>query len=182
MSIITYKDINYSVERKERKTLSIYVEPNGKIKVLAPKDISKNELNQIIENKRYWIYKSLSELEELNETKVEREMVDGEGFLYLGRSYKLKIQKNLKRPLTLRQGRFYLDETHNKDSHNCFKEFYREKGLKHVSERVNYFKSKLGVSPNPVRVMELKNRWGSCSEKHLNFHWKIMMAPMKIID
>jgi hypothetical protein len=182
MRTITYKDITYSVERKERKTLSIYVEPTGKIKILAPKDISKEELNQIIENKRYWIYKSLSELEELNETKVEREIVDGEGFLYLGRSYKLKIQKNLKRPLTLRQGRFYLDKAHKMDAQDCFKEFYREKGLKHVSERVNYFKGKLGVSPNPVRVMELKNRWGSCSEKHLNFHWKIMMAPMKIID
>lgn len=69
-----------------------------------------------------------------------------------------------------------------KQAKNYFKDFYRIKGTKIISQRVNYYKSKFGVSPNPVRVMELKNRWGSCTVKHLNFHWKVMLAPLKVID
>ncbi|MDP3065463.1 MAG: SprT family zinc-dependent metalloprotease [Methanobacteriaceae archaeon] len=177
-----YQDIDFNLQRNKRKTVSIYVEPNGDVNVLAPEKISEDDLNQIIEKKRYWIYKSLSEMDQLNETKVQREIKNGEGFLYLGKIYKLKILKNLKNPFTLRQGRFYLDKDSSDDAQEHFKEFYKSKGKIHISTRIKYFKNKLGVNPPLLRIMELGNRWGSCSDKYINFHWKIMMAPMKIID
>jgi hypothetical protein len=41
----------------------------------------------------------------------------------------------------------------------------------------------LGVIPSKIRVIELKNRWASCSESGLlNFHWKCIMAPITVID
>jgi len=177
-----YSDIIFNLQRNKRKTVSIYVEPTGEINVLAPEKISEDDLNQIIEKKRYWIHKSLLEMELLNETKVEREIKNGEGFLYLGKSYKLKILKNLKTPLTLRQGRFYLDKDSSINAQKHFKEFYKNKGRIHISARIEYFKNKIGVNPPQLRVMELGNRWGSCSGRYINFHWKVMMAPMKIID
>ena len=177
-----YKDIDFKLQRNKRKTISIYVEPNGNINVLAPEKISEVDLHQIIEKKRYWIYKSLSELNQLNKTKVHREMKNGEGFLYLGKSYKLKILKNLKKPLILRKGLFYLDENSLDEAKEHFKEFYKTKGTKHISLRIEYFINKIGLTSPPLRIIELGNRWGSCSDKYLNFHWKLMMAPMKIID
>lgn len=177
-----YQDIEFNLQKNKRKTISIYVEPDGEINVLAPEKISEDEINQIIKKKRYWIYKSLSEMEQLNETKVEREIKNGEGFLYLGKSYKLKILKNLNRPLTLKQGRFYLDKSSTDNAKEYFKDFYKNKGRIHISTRIEYYKKKLGVNPPQLRIMELGNRWGSCSDKYINFHWKIMMAPMKIID
>ena len=63
-----------------------------------------------------------------------------------------------------------------------FINFYREKGKEHIPTRVAYFKEKLGVEPKTIRVMDLKNRWASQSKKGVNFHWKIMLAPMTIID
>ena len=177
-----YQDIDFNLQRNKRKTVSIYVEPNGEINILAPEKISEDDLNQIIEKKRYWIYKSLSKIEQLNETKVEREIKNGEGFLYLGKSYKLKILENLKNPLTLRQGYFYLDENSSDNAKEHFIEFYKNKGKIYISVRIEYLKNKFGLNPPPMRIIELGNRWGSCSDKYLNFHWKIIMAPMKIID
>ena len=177
-----HRGIDFNLQRNKRKTVSIYIEPNGEINVLAPEKISEEDLHQIIEKKRYWIYKSLSEFKQLNESNVDREIRNGEGFLYLGKSYKLKIIKNLKNPLALRQGRFYLDESSSDKAKEHFKEFYRNKGKIHISSRIEYFKNKVGVTPPPLRIIELGNRWGSCSDKHLNFHWKIIMARMKIID
>ena len=46
-----------------------------------------------------------------------------------------------------------------------------------------YYRSKMGVQPKAVRIIELKNRWASCSPGgNLNFHWKCMMAPPTVLD
>jgi hypothetical protein len=58
--------------------------------------------------KRYWIYKTLAEWRDLNATRVLREYRNGEGFLYLGRSYRLLLVADQQAPLDLKDGRFYL--------------------------------------------------------------------------
>ena len=180
--ICTYKDLTYTLAKSDRKTMSIYVEPNGNITVRAPKDIQEKKLQAIMDLKSYWIYKSIAELQELNRTKVTRQITHGEGFLFMGKSYRLKIDQNLKTPLALAQGYFMLNANKIQNAREHFINFYREKGKEHIPTRVAYFKEKLGVEPKTIRVMDLKNRWASQSKKGVNFHWKIMLAPMTIID
>lgn len=65
----------------------------------------------------------------------------------------------------------------------AFREFYRLKGKEKIPERVEFYQNRMGVSTGSIRVMELKNRWASCSPSgNLNFHWKCMMAPLTILD
>jgi len=41
----------------------------------------------------------------------------------------------------------------------------------------------MGVVPKGIKVQELQHRWASCTKAGmLNFHWKIMMAPLTILD
>ncbi len=180
--ICTCKDIVYSLTQTDRKTISIYVEPDGRVTVRAPRNLDLYKINNIIDTKRPWIYRGISELKELNRTKAKRSFVNGEGYLYLGRSYRLKIEKNLNLPLSLTQGFFMLDEGQTHKAKQHFINFYKEKGRKHIAERVDYFKKKIGVEPKPTRIMELKRRWASRSRTGLNFHWKIMLAPISVID
>jgi hypothetical protein len=180
--ICSFKDIEYSLIQTNRKTLSIYVEPDGRVTVRAPIDLDLEKINSIIDVKRPWIYRGIAELEELNRTKANRRFVNGEGFLYLGKSYRLKIGKDLKVPLSLTQGFFMLDENHTHRARQYFVRFYKEKGKDHVAKRVEYFRKRIGIESKPVRIMELKRRWASRSKTGLNFHWKIMLAPMSIID
>ena len=79
----TYKDIKYSLSKSDRKTASIYIERDGSISVLAPVKWNQDQLEEVLETKRPWIYRSLAEWEDLNSTRVTREFVSGEGFLYL---------------------------------------------------------------------------------------------------
>jgi len=179
----TYKDIDYTLRQGDRKTLSIYVERDGNVTVLAPQQLTSNDVNGIIELKRYWIYKSQSEQKELNRNKVLREIANGEGYLYLGNSHKLKIEKNLDAPISLTSGYFLLDQNCIDKAKSHFINFYREKGKEHIPQRIGYFKKKLGVEPKSVRIMDLKYRWASRSNNNtLNFHWKTMLAPLTIID
>jgi predicted metal-dependent hydrolase len=176
------KDFTFTVARSNRKTLSIYVERNGSVLVRAPRNIPQKVLNAIIKIKGYWIYKSITELQELNRTKVTREIANGEGFLFMGKSYRLKIEEGLETPLTLAQGFFKLDADDVEDARQHFINFYKEKGKQHISERVHLIRGKFGVNPKSIRVMDLQNRWASRSDKSINFHWKVMLAPMTIID
>lgn len=180
--IHTFDDITFSLIKSERKTISIYVEPDGSIIVRAPKNIALEKVNNILDLKRFWIYESLAEFQELSQTKVKRKVTNGEGFLYMGKSYRLKIDKNLQKPLSLTQGYFLIDEKQIHKVKEHFINFYKEKGNKHIPQRVEYFKKKIGVEPKNIVIRELKNRWASRSRTALNFHWKVMLAPMSIID
>jgi len=180
--ICKHKNLTYTLAKSDRKTMSIYVEPDGSVLVRAPKDITQKKLDAILDLKSYWIYKSISEFQELNKTKVTRQIAHGEGFLFMGKSYRLKIDKNTPTPLVINQGYFILGAGKIKNARKHFINFYREKGKEHIPTRVAYFKKKLGVEPQTIRVMDLKKRWASQSKKGINFHWKVMLAPMSVID
>jgi predicted metal-dependent hydrolase len=180
--IQTYKDITYKLARSQRKTMSIYVEPSGEVTVRAPKNLEIEKINNILDLKKYWIYTSLSKLKELNDSKIIRQIVDGEGFLYLGKSYRLKIIQNKKSNLVLERGYFLLDEKNTDKAKNEFINFYKNEAKKIIPSKVNYYKKKLGIETQDITIMELRNRWASKSKKGLNFHWKIMLAPISVIN
>ncbi len=175
-------DFRYKLVRSERKTMSIYVERDGSILVRAPERIPRKQIDAIMNQKKFWVYKSISEFQELNGSRVRRQIADGEGFLFMGKSYRLMIGRNLDVPLSLQQGYFFLHEDEVDNARTHFINFYRKKGKEHIADRVKYFKTKFGLSPEAIRVMELRNRWASRTEKGLNFHWKVALAPMTVID
>ena len=183
--IQTFRDIEYSLKRSRRKTATIYVERDGRVSVQVPESLTTEEIETLLHSKRRWIYRHLAEWEELNRQKSPREYVNGEGFLYLGRSYRLKLVPDCDPPLILKGGYFCLSTTHKSPAFAdaAFKELYRDKGNARIRSRVEYFQTQMDVAPKSLRVMELKNRWGSCTPTgNLNFHWKCMMAPVSIID
>ena len=181
-------DINYEVVRSRRRTADIVIERDGRVLVRAPERIPAEKIDDIIESKRYWIYKNLAEWRDLNATRVLREYRNGEGFLYLGRSYRLLLVANQDEPLLLKGGRFCLrrdlvDRGEVPAAKAAFRDYYVANGIKRINGRVEYFAPKVGVSPGRLDVRELGHRWAACSPQgNLAFHWKCMMAPPTIID
>lgn len=181
-------DISYQIVRSRRATADIVIERDGSILVRAPESIPVERIEDMVEAKRYWIYKNLAEWRDLNATRVLREYRNGEGFLYLGRSYRLLLVANQAEPLLLKNGRFCLqrdlvDEGAIDAAKAAFRDYYIAKGSERITQRLNYYAPKVGVTPHGIDVRELGNRWASCSPNgNLAFHWKCMMAPQSIID
>ena len=181
-------DISYQVVRSRRATADIVIERDGSILVRAPESIPDERIEDMVEAKRYWIYKNLAEWRDLNATRVLREYRNGEGFLYLGRSYRLLLVANQTEPLLLKNGRFCLqrdlvDEGAIEAAKSAFRDYYILRGSERITQRLNYYAPKVGVTPHGIDVRELGNRWASCSPNgNLAFHWKCMMAPQSIID
>lgn len=188
MSGSRIKDIAYEILRSQRTTADIIIERDGRVLVRAPKSIPDERIEDLIEAKRYWIYKNLAEWRDLNATRVLREYHNGEGFLYLGRSYRLLLVADQNEPLLLKNGRFcirrdLLDRGEIEAAKASFRDYYIARGCQRIRQRVEYYAPKVGVEPRDIAVRELGNRWASCSPKgNLAFHWKCMMAPQTIID
>jgi predicted metal-dependent hydrolase len=178
-----YRDIDYELKKSARKTTSIYIERDGAITVLAPEPYDMKVIEEILEAKRSWIYRNLAEWEDLNRTRVEREFVNGEGFPYLGSTYRLQIVDNANHDLSLKNGMFLLKRSVLSKARDKFIGFYKEKAKARLPKYVDQYAKKMGLQPSGIRVQELKNRWASCStDGTLNFHWRCMMAPLTAIE
>lgn len=177
-------NVSISIRKSKRKTLSIYIERNGTVTVLAPEASSDLDIKKVIKKKEYQIFKMLAEWETTNISRVEREYVNGQSFLYLGRNYRLELTTDKQtEPLLLKNGYFCLDEKYKGNASQLFIEFYKSKGLPKIEERVERFKNRLSVEPKKIKIMELKNRWASCSSKgNLNFHWKCILLPLDVLS
>lgn len=182
-----YKDIEYSLTRSQRKTASLHIERDGTVSLIVPETLPQEKIEEVLEAKRLWIYRGLAEWRDRNAARVSREFVNGEGFLYLGRSYRLRWVDEQKEPLLLKDGRFLLRRSAAGkpalDPAEAFNDFYRTKGRERIRQRVALYEPRLGVTSKAIRIMELGHRWASCStDGVLNFHWKCMMAPLKVLD
>lgn len=183
------RDIEYELAPgSTRRTTDVVIERNGRIVVRPPITHTPEQVDAVVESKRLWIYRNLAEWKDMNATAVAREWVNGETFLYLGSAYRLAFVSDQTSELMLRDGYFRLSrevmETGGVDAaKHAFEHFYIEKGLHRLSGRVKFYTPKVGVDAPDVRVKDMGYRWASCGAKGtVNFHWKCMMAPSKIID
>ena len=189
------KKIKYEVIRSDRKTLGINIEPDRGVIVRSPHNVSERKIKEVVEDKSSWILKKLKKVGEIKPPPGPREYLSGEKLSYLGRRYRLKVipVAGIKKVrVKLYQGKFNIDypaELEEKEEERKEKirkqliSWYREHASKKIKERVEKYKGKVGVEPNKVKVKKQKKRWGSCSSKgNLNINWRIIMAPMSIVD
>lgn len=183
------RDIEYHLlPGTRRKTTDIVIERDGIVTVRPPIDYTPEQADAVVESKRLWIYRNLAEWKDLNASAIVREWVNGESFLYLGRTYRLALVSNQACGLQLKEGRFCLnhgiiEQGGTAAAKQVFETYFTGKGQSRLSDRVNYFAPKVGVQIKRIKVKDLGYRWASCgSSSILNFNWKCMMAPPKIID
>ncbi len=189
MSARRVKDIEYELlPGTPRKTTDIVIERDGVVTVRPPADYTPEQVDVVVDSKRMWIYRNLAEWKDLNASAVVREWVNGETFLYLGRAYRLSLVSDQICALQLKEGRFCLSRTvieqgGTEAAQQAFESYFIDKGRQRFAERINYFAPKVGVKAAGLKVKDMGYRWASCGKSGmLNFHWKCMMAPPKIID
>ncbi|MBM7556774.1 M48 family metallopeptidase [Halanaerobacter jeridensis] len=186
--------INYQVVRSNRKTVGLEVSIEDGVKIRAPKRLSQAEIESIVEKKAEWILKKQNKLSDVKPAPNPKEFLSGEKLPYLGRRYRIKLQEsdNVKQvKVKLYQGKFWLmiskSVAEADDRRELIREeviqWYRSHADAKIKERVKKYQQQIGEEPNAIKVKKQKKRWGSCSSKrNLNFNWKLIMAPMSVID
>ena len=183
------RDIEYQLlPGSQRKTTDIVIERNGQVVVRPPAGLTPEQVDALVDSRRMWIYRNLAEWKDLNAAAVAREWVNGETFLYLGKAYRLSLVSGQDCALKLKEGRFCLsreliEQGGTQSAREAFEAFYTDKGQQRFANRVAHYAPKVGVEVSRIRVKDMGYRWASCGRTGtLNFHWKCMMAPPRIID
>lgn len=177
-------DLVFDLRRsKGRRTMQITVDRGGELLLIAPPDAKVAVLRKFVKDKLFWVYTKLAEKGRLHKPVVPKSYVDGEGFLYLGRSYRLKIVDRQDVPLKLSGGRFNLLRSDVAGAREHFVRWYTEHAKTWLTVRVNEFAAGMDVMPSLVKVQDLGYRWGSCGKGgKLYFHWKTILLPARIAE
>jgi len=185
--------IDYHVIYKKRKSLGIYIDVYGNIELRVPRETSDEQISQMIEAKWNWIISKQKEMKEKTKGFKEKEYVEGEVFLYLGKSYPIKIQevqfiKNESVVLLEEELVISIKEyDNNKDKEErikkLLKKFYYQRCKALVNERITYYQPNFRVKPRGFKIANNKKTWGTCnSMRELTFNWKLAMAPIEVLD
>lgn len=163
--------------------MQVTIDRGGELIVFAPVDYSASDLQQFVREKRLWIYKKLAEKEGLRLPVVAKEYVSGEGFPYLGRSYRLQLVDEQTVPVKLEAGRLKMPRSAAANGRAHMVEWYTAHGHGWLSERTKRIAVRVGVIPSGIFVRDLGYRWGSCGKGYrLNFHWKTVLLPPRIAE
>jgi predicted metal-dependent hydrolase len=182
--VLNVDDLRFDVVLSaRRRTMELSVERNGDLVIRAPEGATRARLEAFIREKRTWIYRKVAEKEALRRAVPVREYVSGEGFPYLGRSYRMLLVNRQDVPLLLDAGRFRLLRSEVEQGRSHFIRWYTEHGRKWLRRRVEVLAPRLGVEPGAVEVRDLGYRWGSCGRgRTLNFNWATVLLPPSIVE
>lgn len=184
MSVLTVDDLSFELKPStRRRTLQITVDRSGELVLSAPPDVEEERLREFVLEKRFWIYTKLAQKDRLQKAVPTKSYVDGEGFLYLGRSYRLRLVDEQDAALKLLNGRFMLRRDLVETARTHLVQWYSARAKLWLWDKVQDYVARMELQPAGVKVQDLGYRWGSCGKGELlYFHWKTILLPARIAE
>jgi len=168
--------------RSKRKTIALQITSNATLIVRAPELATLDIIYRVVAKKEQWIRKKQEYVKHYYRKSSAKEFVNGEGFLFLGHSYKLHIVEDQELPLHF-DNAFYFSKKYLPVAKQIFIEWYKYQAKEKISERVHRYALKAGLKYRQINITDARKRWGSCSHKgNLSFSWRLVMAPLQVID
>jgi predicted metal-dependent hydrolase len=166
----------------DRTTLEIMVDRDASLVLRVPAEVSRERVERFIQSKRGWVYRKLAEKDALVGPPIVKQFVDGEGFAYLGRNYRLKIEAGVE-GVRLERGRFRMSPETAAEGDVAMRRWYVRTGEHWLGRRVEPWASRIRAAGTGVAVRDLGYRWGSTKgENNINIHWASLQLAPSLID
>jgi predicted metal-dependent hydrolase len=178
-------EINY---KKNRTSIGISMDGYGNIEVQAPKGTSDEQVIQVLERNWALILQKKTEVKERLNGPKEKVYDHGESFLYLGKSYPIKISQDSNNEkdyvvFEKNQLNIYVKQADEENIKQALKRFYYQQCKALVEKSIQVYQSNFKVKPRSIRITDNQTNWGTCdSNLQLTFNWRLAMAPPEVID
>lgn len=186
------KRIDFFIERKNVKNINLNIKPDMTIQVSANEKVPLDVIYDFVKSKGAWIVKNVKTFEEVMPHKrSEREYVSGESFRYLGKQYRLRVEKTTDEEVVKYfRGFIYLyvkDLQNFQRKEKLMDSWYREKALKIFQESLDKMSEsmkKYGVGKPSLDFRTMKARWGSAliEKNTILLNTELIKAPKHCID
>ena len=170
----------YQLIKQDRKTLSLTVTPDLRIILKCPVQTDNERIENFLQKKWFWLEKQLSFFKKYQRKIYEKEYISGEGYLYLGRQYKLIVRRGKEDIVSLTRGLLTVHTTkevsnsrHNKKLIDLW---FEEKTNTVFQDRFIEMLNRFEYKNTPaLAIREMKKRWGNFLNKD-----KIFLNPKLI--
>lgn len=192
--IINQRKVPITVRRSPRaKRLSLQIESEKPELVLViPRYALSMQIESFLRKQTPWIEKHWTQALKKAQKRPKRQCKDGDIYFYFGETLNLKLTPSLSWKPGIRVVGDSLEITLHKATSlsegkktikKTVQEFYKKKAEEVIHDRLQFFNEHYRLKYNRVTFRNQKTRWGSCSSaKNLNFNWRLIMAPIEIID
>lgn len=178
--------IEFRLERRDRGTLEISVEPDTLVKVVAPFDASLDAIMEKVKKRGDWILRQIRYFEELPPKQPAREFRPGETHYYLGKSYRLKFVAGDTEGILIEGPLFLVQGTRDPVRiESMFRQWYRSRSNEVLTELVDHWfpRMNLGSKKPIIQIRKMEKRWGSCtSNGSIIFNEDLIKAPKSCIE
>lgn len=182
--------IEFQVERRDRRTLEIAVEPDASVVVTAPLHAPEEKIDGKVRKRAAWIIRQQRYFQAFLPRTPGRRYVPGETHLYLGRQYRLRVDPGGSGSVKLARGFIWVGVPERKAEgavERLVKQWYRDRAHVKFAERLEINLARF-VDPNDFRprgviIRRLESRWGSMSPAgRLLLNQRLIEAPVECID
>ncbi len=157
---------NYDLVMQDRQTLGLTVRPDLGIILKCPHNAESERVETFLKRKWFWLERQLSFFKKYQRKTYQKEYVSGEGFLYLGKQYKLLVQRSNEDKVTMTKGMLVVHTTRSvldgKYTKRLIGDWYDKKIDQVFRDRYEQIKSRFEYKTMPKLVIrEMQKRWGS---------------------
>jgi len=180
------KNIGFSIEYSDRKTLGITVTPDMDVLVKAPMDTTLDKIKEKLEKKAPWIIKQQSFFLSFHPKTTKRKYINGETHLYMGRQFQLKVEEFTKESVKLK-GKYIEVKTFDRSRveflvNQWYLEHAKTKLYQIAEPLIEKFR-KYKVEPSSIVFRNMPTRWGSCTPKgKIILNPELIKAPKACIE
>ncbi len=178
----------YYLVREERKTLRLTVYPNLKIVLYVPNGHPEDKIINFLTRKCGWITAQVKDIKRLQRSNKNKEYISGESLLYLGRQYKLVVEKSDQDQVYFESGKIILHTIGSvTDSHRnkeLLDKWYEERAQSIFEERYRQMLKKFNYDFTPeLSIRKMPKRWGSfLTKKKVLLNPELIKASKECID
>jgi len=192
--IINQRKIPITVRRSHRAMrLRLQIDSEKPELVLViPRYALGIQIESFIKKETPWIEKHWAKALKKAKLRPKHHQKDGDIYFYFGEPLTLRLIPSVSWNPAIRVNGSMLEislheattvSDGKKAIIKIIQDFYVKKAEEVIHDRLQFFNEHYKLKYKRVTFRNQKTRWGSCSsDKNLNFNWRLIMAPIEIID
>jgi predicted metal-dependent hydrolase len=181
--------IEFTLSRRDRKTLAITVHPDLRVEVIAPQDATKSAIIERVQARARWILRQRRLFMSWMPKPSPRRYRSGETHRYLGKQYRLKVISNTVTKVCLKGGFIEVHHPSGKQETDAKKHlvaWYRQRAEARFRQEMGKAlkRMRMHALPEPkLRLLRMPKRWGSCTAKgEILLNPELIKAPGLCIE